>query len=228
MTQSPSIHQLEPPGRFTPPRSTKTRDEVRVAAALMQRPLTPPKSILQNATAERVRKLLEKAPLFRVLDEQGRHDLATHAQSRTFAASQSIFRVGEPGHCMMGVVVGIVRISLPTRKGRDLILADLPAGEFFGEIALLDGEPRSASATALTNCELLVLDRRDMLAFLERSPTACLKSHATPLRPDSPLRRAHGRNRFLRSTGAPRQGAIALPGARTWPAEAVALAARIG
>lgn len=174
MTQSPSIHQLEPPGRFTPPRSTKTRDEVRVAEALMQRPLTPPKSILQNATAERVRKLLEKAPLFRVLDEQGRDDLATHAQSRTFAANQAIFRVGEPGHCMMGVVVGIVRISVPTRKGRDLILADLPAGEFFGEIALLDGEPRSASATALTNCELLVLDRRDMLAFLERSPTACL------------------------------------------------------
>ena len=149
---------------------------MRVAEALMQRSLTPPKSILQNATAERVRKLLEKAPLFRVLDEQGRDELATHAQSRTFAANQSIFRVGETGHCMMGVVVGIVRISVPTRKGRDLILADLPAGEFFGEIALLDGEPRSASATALTNCELLVLDRRDMLPFLERSPTACLNS----------------------------------------------------
>jgi CRP-like cAMP-binding protein len=57
---------------------------------------------------------------------------------------------------------------------KHLILAELAAGEFFGEIALLDGKPRSASATALTKCELLVLERRDVLPFLERSPTACL------------------------------------------------------
>lgn len=75
---------------------------------------------------------------------------------------------------MMGVVIGTVRVSLPTRKGRELILADLPAGELLGEIALLDGKPRSANATALTKCELMILDRRDVLTFLERSPTACL------------------------------------------------------
>jgi CRP-like cAMP-binding protein len=50
----------------------------------------------------------------------------------------------------------------------------LPAGELFGEIALLDGKPRSASASALTNCELMVLERRDMLQFLEHNPLACL------------------------------------------------------
>jgi CRP-like cAMP-binding protein len=75
---------------------------------------------------------------------------------------------------MMGVMVGTVRISLPGSKGKNLILADLPAGEFFGEIALLDGKPRSASATALTKCELLVLERRDFLPFLEHTPTARL------------------------------------------------------
>jgi CRP-like cAMP-binding protein len=108
------------------------------------------------------------------LDEQQRGDLAALARSRIFTPNEPIFHVGEPGSSMMGVMVGTVRISLPALKGKNLILADLPAGEFFGEIALLDGDPRSASATALTKCELLVLERRDFLTFLERTPTACL------------------------------------------------------
>jgi CRP-like cAMP-binding protein len=123
---------------------------------------------------ERARMLLDKCVLFKALDEQQRRDLAAFARSRTFAPNETIFHVGEPGSSMMGVMVGTVRISLPSSKGKNLILADLLAGEFFGEIALLDGDPRSASATALTKCELLVLERRDFLTFLERTPTACL------------------------------------------------------
>jgi CRP-like cAMP-binding protein len=130
--------------------------------------------IMNNVTAERARKLLDKCVLFKALDEQERRDLAGHAQSRMFATNEPIFHVGEPGSSMMGVMVGTVRISLPTWKGKEIILADLPAGELFGEIALLDGKPRSASATALTKCELLVLERRDFFSFLERSPKACL------------------------------------------------------
>jgi CRP-like cAMP-binding protein len=128
---------------------------------------------VNNVTTERARKVLDKCLLFRALDEQQRRDLAAHAKSRIFARNEPIFHVGEPAYSMMGVMVGTVRISLPTWKGKEVILADLPAGELFGEIALLDGKPRSASATALTKCELLVLERRDFLSFLERSPTAC-------------------------------------------------------
>jgi CRP-like cAMP-binding protein len=104
------------------------------------------------------------------LNEQERRDIAAHARSRTFTPNESIFHIGEPGSSMMGVMVGTVRISLPGWKDKNLILADLPAGEFFGELAVLDGKPRSASATALTKCELLVLERRNFLPFLERSP----------------------------------------------------------
>jgi CRP/FNR family cyclic AMP-dependent transcriptional regulator len=129
---------------------------------------------MNHVTTERARKLLDKCALFKALNEQERHDLAAHAQLRSFAVHEAIFHVGDPGHSMMGVMLGTVRISLPIPKGREMILADLPAGELFGEIALLDGCPRSASATALTKCELLVLERRDVLPFLERSPTACL------------------------------------------------------
>ena len=129
---------------------------------------------MNNVTTESARKLLDKCVLFKALNERERSDLATHAQSRIFRPSEPIFHVDEPGSSMMGVIVGTVRISLPTSKGKEVILADLPAGELFGEIALLDGKPRSASASALTKCELLVLERRDFLSFLERSPTARL------------------------------------------------------
>ena len=129
---------------------------------------------MNNLTTERSRKLLDKCVLFKALNEQERGDLAAYAQSRIFRPNEPIFHVGEPGSSMMGVIVGTVRISLPTWKGKEVILADLPAGELFGEIALLDGKPRSASAAALTKCELLVLERRDFLLFLERSPAARL------------------------------------------------------
>jgi CRP-like cAMP-binding protein len=119
-------------------------------------------------------KLLDKCVLFRGLSDQERTDLAAHARARTFAANEPIFHIGDLGCSVMGVVVGTVRISLPAPKGREIILADLSAGELFGEIAMLDGKQRSANATALTNCEVLALERRDVLPFLERSPKACL------------------------------------------------------
>lgn len=128
-----------------------------------------------STTVESGRKLLERCPLFGALDEVGLRELVAHAQPRSFAVGEPICHIGQPGHSMMGVVIGTVRILLPTAKGREIILADLPAGELFGEIAMLDGKPRSANATALTNCELLVLERRDVLKILERNPAACVK-----------------------------------------------------
>jgi CRP/FNR family transcriptional regulator, cyclic AMP receptor protein len=76
---------------------------------------------------------------------------------------------------MAVVVVGTVRISRPTSRGKEIILADLGSGELFGEIALLDGKPRSANVVALTNCELMLLERRNLIPFLERNPAVCMK-----------------------------------------------------
>jgi CRP/FNR family transcriptional regulator, cyclic AMP receptor protein len=120
-------------------------------------------------------KLLETCPLFSALDEAGRRELISHAWPRHVAAEEPICHLGDPGQNMMAIVVGTVRISLPTARGREIILADLPAGELFGEIAMLDGKARSANAKALTKCELLVLERRDVLPVLEKYPAACLK-----------------------------------------------------
>jgi CRP/FNR family transcriptional regulator, cyclic AMP receptor protein len=120
-------------------------------------------------------KVLEKCALFNSLDENARRKIATYAVSRSFSAGDSICRHGDHGDSMMAVVVGTVRISLPTVRGKEIILADLRPGELFGEIALLDGRPRSANATALTNCQLMVLARRDVLSFLETNHAVCMK-----------------------------------------------------
>ncbi|HUI14935.1 MAG TPA: Crp/Fnr family transcriptional regulator [Xanthobacteraceae bacterium] len=128
-----------------------------------------------SSAVQRGRNLLEKCPLFRSLDEKARRDIATYAGLRKFGAGESICRVGDRGDSMMAVIVGTVRISLPTVRGKEIILADLRPSELFGEIALLDGRPRSANATALTNCELIVLERRDVIPFLQRNPAASLK-----------------------------------------------------
>jgi CRP/FNR family cyclic AMP-dependent transcriptional regulator len=128
-----------------------------------------------KSTSERGRKLLEERTLFSALDQKARHEIAAYARPRKFIAGESICRLSDPGDSMMAVVLGTVRISLPAIKGKEIILADLQAGEFFGEIALLDGKTRSANATAQTKCELMVLDRRELLPFLERNPVACVK-----------------------------------------------------
>ena len=128
-----------------------------------------------TSPADRGRKLLEKCVLFSSLDEKARRDIAAYAMPRSFTAGELICRLGDHGDSMMAVVVGTVRISRPTSRGKEIILADLRSGELFGEIALLDGKPRSANVTALTNCELMILERRNLIPFLERNPAACMK-----------------------------------------------------
>lgn len=128
-----------------------------------------------NPAADRGRKLLEKCTLFRSLDEAARREIAAHARLRNFATGEPICRLDDDGDSMMAIVAGTVRISLPALRGKEIILADLRPGDLFGEIALLDGRPRSANATAHTKCELMVLERRDVLPFLERNPAACMK-----------------------------------------------------
>jgi CRP/FNR family transcriptional regulator, cyclic AMP receptor protein len=129
----------------------------------------------KSPASDRGRKLLEKSALFGTLDEKARREITAYAKPRSYTAGEPICRLEDQGDSMMAVVVGTVRISLPAIKGREIILADLQPGELFGEIALLDGKPRSANATAFTNCELMVLDRRDIMPFLERNPSACIK-----------------------------------------------------
>lgn len=117
---------------------------------------------------------LDGCVLFKALDPLSRQALGRRVQRKRYAAGETIFTVGAPGTSMIAISKGTVRISYPTVQGRELVLADLGAGEVFGEVALLDGRERSATATAVTACELALLERTHVVPFLRERPEVCL------------------------------------------------------
>jgi len=116
------------------------------------------------------RALLARHFLLAQLDESALDTLLAVASERRFPGGQVIFQKGDPGTSMMAVLSGRVRISAYSEDGREIILNMVDPGQLFGEIALLDGKERSADATAMGRTELLILDRRDFLPFLECNP----------------------------------------------------------
>ncbi len=118
------------------------------------------------------RALIADCVLFRGLGASQRDELVARAQVRSYAAGDTIFVMGSQHESMMAVLDGTVKISVPTADGREIVLAILQPDEVFGEIAMLDGKERSADATAMTDCDLVVLERRDVMAFLARHPEA--------------------------------------------------------
>jgi CRP/FNR family cyclic AMP-dependent transcriptional regulator len=126
------------------------------------------------STQEEARRLLAACTLFRDLSADERKSLVARARVRTLSIGDTVFLMGSLGDSMMAVLKGNVRISYPSPEGKEILLATMQPGDFFGEIALLDGKARSADATAITACSLAVLERRDVLDFLERHPHAWL------------------------------------------------------
>ena len=94
------------------------------------------------------RRALGRSPVFGRLSPELVAMLAGQARERAMLRHDVLFRRGEPGTSMMAVLAGEVRISLSSVEGREHVLRRLGPGEVFGEIALLDGRPRTADATA--------------------------------------------------------------------------------
>jgi len=97
------------------------------------------------------------------------------ARTERFCAGQVIFRRGEPGHSMMTVISGRIKISVSSSEGKEAVLAILGRGEVLGEMALIDGKERSADAIAMDDGEALSIHRRDFIPFLERNPAICIR-----------------------------------------------------
>lgn len=115
---------------------------------------------------------LQRVPLFSGLPPDAIEQLAANLRRLSCARGQVVFHQGDPGTSLYIIERGLVKIGLVSPEGREVILALLGPGDFFGELALLDGEPRSADAVAREPTALLVLRRDDVLAFLERHPPA--------------------------------------------------------
>src|SRR5438270_7402583 len=119
--------------------------------------------------------LLRHHPLFGQLPPRVIEHLGSYMRKRALARGETIFAKGDPGSGLMGVLSGSVKISVPSADGRDIVLNIIHAGEIFGEIALLDGHPRTADATAMTDCELMVIERRDFIPFLHSQPELAIE-----------------------------------------------------
>ena len=127
-------------------------------------------------TATEKRELVDGHALFGGLSRTDLDALLARARVEHYPAGRKIFEKGAPGRSMMAILRGSVRISASSASaGREIVLTILQSGEIFGEIALLDGQRRTADATAITDCELLVLDRREFVPFLEHRPDVSLQ-----------------------------------------------------
>jgi CRP-like cAMP-binding protein len=114
-------------------------------------------------------------PLFGQLGADAISRLASYAHSKSTAAGTTIFERGDPGNSLFAVCSGTVKISNRSTEGKDAVFNLIKAGEIFGEIAMLDGHPRTADALAITDCDLLVIDRRDFIPMVTQSPEIALK-----------------------------------------------------
>jgi CRP-like cAMP-binding protein len=126
------------------------------------------------ASHDEKRKVFERHFLFRKLSAGEIDALLSYSRVERYPAGREIFAKGSPGQSLMAVLRGSVKISSLSESGREIVFTMFNAGEIFGEIAILDGKDRSADATALTDCELLVLNRRDILPVLENRADLCM------------------------------------------------------
>jgi CRP/FNR family transcriptional regulator, cyclic AMP receptor protein len=120
-------------------------------------------------------EILGRHEFFRGLSLGVLQQLASHARQQSYRAGQRIFSKGDEGLGLLAVITGIVKISVPGEDGREIVLNLIPPNEIFGEVALLDGKPRTADAVALTECQLLVLDRRDFIPLIGDVPAIAVQ-----------------------------------------------------
>lgn len=110
---------------------------------------------------------LRQCALFAHVDDDGLRGIAGSMRRRRFRRNEVIFHQGDPGDSLHIVASGAVKIVLPSTEGEEAIIATLRAGDFFGELALLDGATRSATAVALEPSETQVLPRQVFVELLD-------------------------------------------------------------
>jgi CRP/FNR family cyclic AMP-dependent transcriptional regulator len=114
--------------------------------------------------------LLQKVTLFGQLDPADLEKLAAHLHQRQFRKSTILFHKDQPGDALYIVASGHVRIFLPAARGEELTVEVAGPGDVFGELALLDGRPRSASAETLEDTTVQVLSREEFQRYLTATP----------------------------------------------------------
>ncbi len=118
---------------------------------------------------------IRSVPLFASLEDDEVRDLRSLLRTREAPADTELFHAGDLGDAMYLIESGRVRITINDDENKEIILAELAQGDFFGEMAIIDGKQRSASATVSENAVLAVLSRDDFLRFIRNNPGVALE-----------------------------------------------------
>lgn len=121
------------------------------------------------------RAALLRSPLFQAMTDAELDETLKFAVERRWSKAASIFQKGDEGSSLMAVLKGRVKISAVSAEGKEVTLNVIATGDIFGEIALLDGNPRSADATAVEDTLLLVVERRHFLPFVRQNDDLYLR-----------------------------------------------------
>jgi uncharacterized membrane protein len=117
---------------------------------------------------------IRSVPLFASLDDAAATELRNLLRTRDIPAGTGLFRAGDQGDSMYLLESGRVRISLTDDDNKEVVLAELAHGDFFGEMAIIDGKQRSADATVTDDARLAVLSRESFLRFIDENPAVAL------------------------------------------------------
>lgn len=120
-------------------------------------------------------EVLSKAPLFEALDEQGAKALRANVTEVRLARGQTLFNEGEVGDRLYVVLEGKIKLTRTSPDGRENLLSVLGPSEMFGELSLFDPRPRTASASAVTECRLAGLGHDDLRPWLTGHPEVAVQ-----------------------------------------------------
>jgi uncharacterized membrane protein len=118
--------------------------------------------------------LLSGIEFFELLKDEDRRELANVVDAVELNAGETLFNAGEPGESLFVVRSGSIELFIKDTAGQKIVLTIAEEGNLFGELSLLDSGPRTATAIALSDTELLVLDRDDLLLLFQKRPDAAL------------------------------------------------------
>ncbi len=128
-----------------------------------------------GSRSEEVKRVLSQASIFVGLEPKQLDALAAMAVCKTYRSRDVVLRKGDSALQIYVILRGRLKTITSGGEGRNAAFSIMGPGEVFGEVAVLDGEARSATITALEPCELVIIQRNDFFHFLERSPQAAIK-----------------------------------------------------
>ena len=130
---------------------------------------------MPNPDSQMTLEALRSVPLFGSLDDAAATELRNLLSEKVVPQNTRLFNQGDKGDAMYLIESGRVRISIRDQEQQELTLAELAQGDFFGEMAIIDGRQRSADARVLEDARLAILSRADFLRFVRTKPDVALE-----------------------------------------------------